>query len=430
MAVVDGLPAHAGPPTRALPAAGVNTGVDGFAPNLYTTVNGQIRQAWVLAHHGYAPEDTPKVSCIDVDTGDFCTDATGNPTTWPKPLNTTPKPLGSGNTGDLSTTQAPNGVIQTDAARVLRFPVITQSPNSTFSGGSVGIGCLNMQLQANCQYAPLAPLTTQVGSNINGISGLVAISNRIYAQLTNGRMACYDVASALPCPGQPFTTNSPPSNDLAGLGPSNYSGSVVGIRNRIYTMSNGLLADTNTSPHMPTLTCFDPATNAPCANWTTRVISNPAVYQALAVFPSFNPQGAETGLCAVTTKRTPGVLLNCFDFNGNDALVPAGLLSIFPSTGTSAVVFPPTVTQVNGTQRSYFPFYTQDNVHKGGTACYNWNAQAPCTGFANPRSHPLVNGGLTHDYGYAYNPQNNCMYGMGHYAYMFSFQPDGGAAPC
>jgi hypothetical protein len=431
VATIGGVPAYANAPLKSLSPNGLQLGVDGFGPTLYRTQNGNVQQAWVIAHHAYAPEDEDKVTCVDLDTGAFCNGPTGQPTTWPKPLNIHAMPLGAhdSHTGDLSTTQAPNGVIQTDANRVLRYPAVTQTPSGSFSNGSVGIGCLNMQLQANCAYVPLAPLSTQVGSNINGISGLVPIGNKIYARLTTGQMACMDVQMEAPCTGQPYTGISPPSNDVAGLGPQNYEGGMIGIKGRIYTKVNGPNATTTTSPHLPTLTCFDPTTNAPCPNWGARVINDPNLYEALAVFPSFDRQGAVTGVCSITGRFTSGVIPACYDFYGNDAIVPQGLRDLFPTTGDHDIVFPPLAAFINGDERMYFPFYTQDaaQTHKGETLCFDWTTLSACSGFPKPLTHPTVNGGLTHDYGYSYNPQNNCIYGTGHYGFLFGFDALTGA---
>lgn len=435
LATMGGVPAQAGMPLKSISPSGFSMGVDGFAPTLYRTSDGNIQQAWVIAHHGYASETEDKVTCVNIDTGAFCNGPDGKPTTWPKPLNTQASPLGAhgSNTGNLSTTQAPNGVIQTDASRVLRYPAITQSPVGPYSNGSVGVGCLNMQLQQNCGYIPLAPLTSRVGSNINGLSGLVDVGTKIYARLTTGQMACLDTATETPCPGQPFAGISPPSNDVAGLGPQNYEGDMIAIKGRIYTESNGLSATTTTSPHLPTLTCWDPVNNVPCPNWGARVVNSPDLYTALAIFPSFDAQGNETGVCTITGKTsTAGVVPACYDFFGNDAVVPTAFTTLFPTTGTKTIVFPPLAAAINGDARLYFPLFTQDNpqTHKGETLCFDWTTLSACAGFPHPLMHPMVNGGMTRDYGYAYNPQVNCIYGTGHWGFMFAFRPDTGAAGC
>jgi hypothetical protein len=424
---------------KVIPPSGIQIGIDGFAPSLYRSIQtGNIQQAWTLAHHAYAPEDADKVSCVDVITGTPCPGPDGQPTTWPKPLNIFTGPLGAHNshTGNLSTTQAPNGIIQTDATRVLRYPAVTQTPiptgNGEFLNGSVGIGCLNMVLQANCPYVPLAPLTTHVGSNINGISGLVAIGNKIYGRLTNGQMACMDVLAGTPCPGQPYNGISPPSNDKAGLGPQNYEGGLLAINDRIYTKSNGLNATTTTSPHLPTLTCFDTTTNAPCANWGARVINDQNLSEALSIFPSYDRQGNITGVCTITGKSTPGVVTACYDFFGNDAVVPQGLRDLIPQTGDHPIVFPPLNAVVNGNRRMYFPFYTQDaaQTHKGETHCFDWTTQSHCSGFPIPLTHPMVNGGMTHDYGYTYDAQTQCVFGTGHFGFLFTFDALTGSHNC
>ena len=83
-----------------------------------------------------------------------------------------------------------------------------------------------------------------------------------------------------------------------------------------------------------------------------------------------------------------------------------------------------------GELRSYFPSYTEDRVHLGFTACYSWTTQSACHQFPGPLASQNTLGGDTHPYGYGYNPENNCLYGIGHTGYMFSLNATTGSFGC
>lgn len=425
--------AEAGRAARAVPAAGVATGIDGFAPFLHTTNpgHGSVPQAWVIAHHGYTSMSAPRISCVNVATGGFCPDANGNPTTWPKPLNLAAGALGSGSTGNLATTEIPQIAQDPDPNRV-RYPVVTTTAVTGFPNGSVGVGCLDMESQANCTYEPLAALTNTTGqSNVNGLTGFVVVGSKAYGTLTNGKELCFDLSSSEPCSGQPFTTNTPPNNDKAGLGVRDFIGTTAVVGGKIYITSNGTETARNTSPHPPTLSCFDPSTNTSCSSFTPKTITNANALWALAILPDLNASGTAIGVCVVTgNKTTAAPIVSCYDFNGNAIAAPPGLAGLFPTGGTQSVVFQPLTTTVSGDERSYLPFFTQSAAHPGATLCYSWTHQAPCAGFPNPLTHPAVNGGLTHDYGYAYSSARTCVFGSGDPGYMFSFNPTTGTGGC
>ncbi|MFJ2032936.1 hypothetical protein [Streptosporangium sp. NPDC087985] len=434
------LPAHADQQSRssgsavpaAVPAAGVATGMDGFVPFLHTTTGqGAYTQAWVIAHHGYSSMTAPRVSCVNVNTGGFCADASGNPTTWPKPLNINSGSLGSGNTGDLATTQIPQ-MVQASGSDVVYYPAVTTQPVTGFPNGSVGAGCLDMKKQTNCGYTPLAALTNVVGqSNVNGLTGFVVQGSRAYGTTTNGLEVCFALSNGKACPGQPFATNTPPSNDAAGLGPTDFTGTTTVVNGRIYIASNGSRVG-NGRTHPPTLTCFDPNTNASCAGWTPKVITDPNASLALAIFPDLNIPGVPIGVCTVVGNKTPAApIVACFDFTGTSIGAPAGmtaLLAQLPATGRN-VVFQPLTTTVGTGQRTYLPFYVQ-KTGIGHTVCYSWTSQSACPGFPAPLAHPGVNGGRTQDYGYTYNSTLGCIYGDGDKGYLFSFNAITGASGC
>jgi hypothetical protein len=410
-------------------AAGLNTNVDGFPFVFNETGVGGGPKVWVIGHHGYTPMTAPKIYCVDAASGTPCPDKNGT-SAWPMPLNTQPLPLDTEIPGDISTTEVPQFVTNASVTRVF-YPAVTTTPFPGFPNGSVGAGCLDLQNQLNCAYTPLAALTsTPAQSNVNGLSGFVLGGTNAYGTTTSGQEVCMSTATQTACPGQPYAGNTPPSNDVAGLGPTDFTGSMAAVNGRIYTASNGLDPTRTTTAHAPTLACFDPGTNAPCAGFGTQVVDGTSdVYISTAVFPDYNAAGTQVGVCAVATKQsTQKPTVACYDFAGATVAPPPGLANVFPAGGTGSVIFPPTNLTVSGNQRSYLPFYTQDGVYPGNTICYDWTAQSACSAFPSLNGHPSVNGGDTHDYGYAGTA--SCLYGIGDRRYLFSMNPATGAAEC
>ncbi|MEV4111242.1 hypothetical protein [Nonomuraea sp. NPDC049695] len=425
----------------ALPPDGASTGgLDGFTPILYTTTpdTGSIPQAWFIAHHAKNFQ-APKVSCVIVSSGELCGDANGNFTEWPKRLSIGTGPLGSETSYLLATTQLPQFVTDGLDSRVVRYPVVTVEPVAGFPNGSVGVGCLNMQSQTNCGYTPLAPKTDIPGvSNVNGLTGFVQVGDSLYGTATDGRQLCYRITVGGACPGQPFAGNTPPNNDRAFLGPSDYRGTTSVIDGKIYITSDGSDRARTTWPHPVTLTCFDPAFNVPCTGWTPVFVQYRDAYRILAIFPRYSPDGTvQPGVCTIAGNKTPAPpIVNCYDGTGNGAPPPLGLSEVFPAGGARSVVFQPLTIKLSDDLRTYFPFYTEDRTYLGQTVCYSWTYATACErsgdlpGFPNPLSHWNVNGGDTHNYGYAYSPARACVYGGGDTGYVFGFNPVTGGTGC
>jgi len=412
---------------RATP--GERTTVDGFPFLFNETGTNAGPKIWVIGHHGRTPMTAPKIFCTDAVSGAPCPDKNGTKT-WPMPLNTQPLPLDTDTPGDVATSEAPQYVMNPAGTKVY-YPVITRTPFPGFPNGSVGAGCVDPQNQLNCAYTPLAALTNTPGqSNVNGLVGFVGVGTNLYGVTTSGLELCMSTVTQTPCPGQPYAGNTPPSNDVAGLAPTEFTGSQAAVGGRVYTASNGPDPSSTTSPHPPTLTCFDPATNASCTGWGTKVISSATdTYVATSVFPDLNAGGTEVGVCAIAGKRnTQKPTVACWDFTGTALTPPPGLAAALPAGGAGSVIFAPLNLTVSGNVRSYFPLYTQDNVYPGNTICYDWSAQGPCVGFPVLNGHPGVNGGDTHDYGYVNTA--TCIYGTGDRRYLFSMDPVTGAAEC
>ena len=116
------------------------TGGDGFTPVIYRDEEGAV-EAWNIYHHLAMP--SPKVVCTNLLTNQPCA---GGP--WPRPVNTTPGPLGSGATGDLESTLVPQYVVDPQNPAKFYYPAM--------AAASVGVACLDMGAQANCGYFPLA----------------------------------------------------------------------------------------------------------------------------------------------------------------------------------------------------------------------------------------------------------------------------------
>ncbi|WP_211588907.1 DUF7617 domain-containing protein [Allorhizocola rhizosphaerae] len=365
------------------------TGGDGFTAVIYRGPGGSV-EAWNMYHH--LGELQPKVVCTNLLDNQPCS---GGP--WPRPVNTTPGPLGSGSTGDIESTLVPQYVV--DPARPERFyyPAMTVS--------SVGVACLDMAAQANCGYVPLQA----IGGAVTGLEGLVNVGGNMYAVSTNGQILCLTLATLTPCAGQPYAAVAPGSNNGAY-----YWGSL--------TVANGLVFVSSSTGAGPRLGCFDPATTAACAGWATaRAAAGTHTYSA---FTSYNPAGTANGACIAAVSAGPPAV-TCYAIDGSPLAAPAG----FGNVANGANTFNPTVIVApNGHLQSYFPFWGGSLL--GATGCYDWTAAAICAGFPFPKTHPNVNNGLTRDYGYTYDETTQCLLGLGDSGFLFSVDPANGLSPC
>lgn len=422
----------AGPKTEATPAlraGGVYTNVDGFPFLAEGLGTGGAPQLWVVGHHGHPPLTAPKVYCLDIGSGRPCPDANGSKS-WPMPLNTRALPLDTDVPGDIATTEIPQFVAD-PVHDAVYYPALSTVASPGYPHGSIGAGCIAPRRQFNCAYTPLAALTDLPGqSNVNGLAGFVRVGPDLYGTTTDGREVCMALANQAPCPHQPYATNTPPSDDRAGIGPVDFIGSEAAIDDRIYIASNGSSAATTTRPHLPTVSCFDPAIAAPCAGWRPLVPTTAAdAYVATAVFPDYSPAGSIAGVCAIVTKRDARApTLACDSVAGRSVRPPAGLASLLPSRATFTVVFPPLALRVGSGLRDYFPLFSSDGRYPGNTACYDWSAQAPCAGFPRLAGHRSVHGGDVRDY--AYTATSMCIYGSGDRRYAFSMNPRNGTTGC
>ncbi|WP_203987580.1 hypothetical protein [Sphaerisporangium rufum] len=424
---------------RGMPSQGIHSNIDSFAPLLFMQSGPNPGlQAWSIAHHAFAPPAAAKITCVNIADGTHCTDPAGQPTAWPKTLNTQPSALGTlpsaldAKIGDISTTEVPQYITNPLDTSLILYPAVTSTPFAGYPKGSVGVGCLLLATQYNCGYQPLAPLTNNPGkSNTNGLTGFIQVGDEIYGASTDGQVLCYNTLNLLRCDGQPYkNTGIIPNNDKAGIGPQDFLGNTETVNGRVYISSNNE-SGFSTTPHPPTVTCFDPAAKAPCAGWTPQADGGPDAMRILAIFTERDAQNNAVGVCTVAgqkTKKAP--VVTCHDFNGGIRPTPPGLQEIFPADGAKSVVFQPTQIAYSQQQRSYFPFYTEDGKYKGDTLCYNWTTRAACEGFPEPSGHPLVNNGFTLDYGYAFYQPTGCLVGSGHKGWIFGIHPENGTSIC
>ncbi|HEX4703125.1 MAG TPA: hypothetical protein VH352_13425, partial [Pseudonocardiaceae bacterium] len=370
-----------------------STGGDGYSPIVHRAPSGDI-QAWNMFHHLFAA--APKVVCSDLTTGAPCA---GGP--WPRPVNTAPGPLGSGSTGDIASTLTPQYVQDPGRPGVVYYAGVTAS--------AIGVGCLDMNAQANCGFFPLAPT-----SAANGLAGLVTTGGNLYGVGGDGRVVCLTIASQAPCPGQPYPAIVPANHNVPnGL----YMGSMALVGGKVF-------ASSAPAGGTPVLGCFDLATATTCAGWTAPQAIGPAGSTTYDAYTAYDTAGNPVGACA-TTVGNPTSIATCYTTAGAPLAAPP----VFAALAAGQLVFDPeTVLSPDGHTRSYFGIW--GGADAGATVCYDWTTAAACSGFPFPNGHPNANGGVTRDYGYSYDPITRCLFGLGDAGILFSEDPTTGASPC
>ncbi|MEV4415477.1 hypothetical protein [Catellatospora sp. NPDC049609] len=375
------------------------TGGDGFTPVLYRSANGAV-ESWNIYHH--LGTTAPKVVCINLLTAQPCA---GGP--WPRPLNTTVGPLGSGATGDLGSPMAAQFVFDPDRPGVVYFPA--------FSTTDLGVGCLDLDARANCGFFPLIATGGSPASN-NNLAGFVESGGNLYGVSSTGAVLCLTMATRTPCAGQPYAAVVAPHGTQPGAaGSQHYFGSL--------TLAGGKVFMSSSPAGGATVGCFDPATSGACTGWASPKPAGPANLVTYGIFTTYTTSGADEGVCV---PPAGGVYqLHCYDLAGAALTPPA-----FPALPNGVLTFnPKTITAPDGHLRSYFPFWGGPIL--GATGCYDWTTDAACAGIAFPRTHPGVGGtGNTRDYGYDYDAAGECLIGLGDAGLLFSLDPITGASPC
>ncbi|GAA4832536.1 DUF7617 domain-containing protein [Kitasatospora terrestris] len=383
-----------------------STGGDGFTPILHRTASGEV-QAWNIYHH--AGRTAPQVVCSNLSTGQPCT---GGP--WPRPLNTTAGPLGTGATGDIGSPLTPQYVLDPQHPGQVLYPAVT--------AGSVGVGCLDLDAHANCGYTALAPTGT-TPSSANSLAGLVLAGDNVYGVATTGQVLCLAAATRTPCAGQPYAPVVTPNHDLPSTPNSLYLGATTVVGGKVFASSSPQ-GSGSTAPGAPAIGCFDTSTLTACAGWTTPHLAGPnAGYYTYDVYTAYDTAGHPDGVCTSTVGGA-NVLTTCYGLDGSARSAPGTLSTL---AGGVLTFNPETVTTESGT-RSYFPVWGGSVA--GATVCHDWTTAAPCAGFPLPATHPGVNGGATRDYGYTYDTTTRCLIALGDAGVLFSLDPATGATPC
>lgn len=385
-------------------AVATSTGGDGWSPFLYRDDTGRF-ESWNIFHHGETSPTTPKIVCTDLLTGALCA---GGP--WPKPLNTTPGPLGNGFTGDISTALVEQYVTDPANPGVTFYPAVTT--------GSVGVGCVDLAARANCGYTALQNAGGSP-SSVNGIVGVVAAGGNLYAASTTGQVLCMVMATRAPCAGQPYAAVVNPNGNAPGGFPGNYQGALAVVGGKVFVTSAS-------SP--PTMGCFDPATTSACAGWGAPKAVGPAGFADFTAYPDFDAAGNATGVCSTVTDGAPNpVRTTCFDVDGSARAVSPGLAGL-PQIAGSLLFNPLTINGEDGHLRSYFPQWGGSLA--GATSCVDRTTGTLCAGFPTPSTHPNVNGGATREYGHAFDEATGCLYVLGDAGILFSLDPTIGVSPC
>jgi hypothetical protein len=383
-----------------------STGGDGFTPILHRTALGEV-ESWNIYHHAGAA--ARQVVCSSLTTGQPCT---GGP--WPRPLNSTPGPLGSGDTGDISSPLTPQYVQDPDRAGVVYYPGV--------SAGAVGVGCLDLAARANCGCVALEAVGASP-SSANSLAGLVAVGANLYGVASTGQVLCLAMASRTPCPGQPYAAIVPPNHDLPGNPGGLYQGALTVADGRVFA-SSAPLGSGSSVAGPPALGCFDPASGGVCSGWDTPHPAGPgAAYNTYNAYTAYDTAGRADGVCT-TTVGGAHLATVCYTLAGAPLAPPGSLAGL----NGGAYTFNPETVTTGGTTRSYFPVWNGGIA--GATVCHDWTHAAPCAGLPLPATHPGVNGGATRDYGYSYDATTRCLIGLGDAGVLFSLDPASGTSPC
>ncbi|RJQ87219.1 DUF7617 domain-containing protein [Amycolatopsis panacis] len=370
------------------------TGGDGYTPIIFRRPSGTV-EAWNMYHHLVAA--APKLVCTDLTAGAPCA---GGP--WPRPVNTAPGPFGTGSTGDIASTLTPQYVQDPGRPGVVYYAAVTAS--------SVGVGCLDLGTRANCGYFPL--IATGPGG-ANGLAGLVTTAGNLYGVGSNGQVLCLTIASHSPCAGQPYAPIVPANNNSPG---ANYMGSMAIAGGKVF-------ASSSPAGGAPVLGCFDPATATACSGWATPQAIAPPGNSTYNAYTAYDTASNSVGACATTTGN-PTSTTTCFTVGGAPLAAP----TVFNSLANRLIFNPETATGPDGHLRSYTG--TWGGSSTGDTVCYDWNTAAACAGFPLPATHPSANGGVTRDYGYAYDQVTQCLFGLGDAGILFSEDPTTSSSPC
>lgn len=238
---------------------------------------------------------------------------------------------------------------------------------------TAGIICFDTVVAegAGDPFCGFTELTPPGDANLAGQSDMLQVGRRLYVlnpQNTTGdagarnRMLCFDVPTAAPCAGQPYSAGIT-GQVSAGQFPAPAATLIGG---RIYFP---LRVDGAARVH-----CFDPATDAPCAAGWPQPAPGISPEDVGSALPLLSASGAPTGFCLAE-----GPASRCFRLDGT-ALdlatdLPADLVAALPTTSGwngPAVVIGPRV-------------YYASNENSSGSGdridCWDFLSAAACAGF-------------------------------------------------
>jgi hypothetical protein len=384
----------------------------------------------VYALHHHQPADSPAIACLERATGTICAG-------YPYALSTTVGPasaagLGSGNIGTV--------LFQDE------YPIVgDRLYYGAQTSADYGIGCFDFATQENCSYVALGAVPDTLGP-FPATFSMKQVGDLIFTIDINHDVACFDLSTLAACPGYPQSvggvaeglTPFDPGTNTQG-GPTLLIEEIDG--RLVYVMNHGLFAVPGSSAYgsASEISCFDTASAQRCAGWTS--ISATATTMTDGVTPGgggYNSiikrrssSGTTLGFCAIGNTGvfgiSSGVLVDCYDLNGIAIPSPAGLGAPWLASALAIIdleigdrVYIPLMHSFSGVS----PGYT------GATQCWDWSIDGPCPGFGVDGYRPWtdINGAETSDYGYV--TDGTCLYGLGDSGYVWSFDPETGAAPC
>jgi hypothetical protein len=235
------------------------------------------------------------------------------------------------------------------------------------SDATAGVVCIDTTIAATnpnpfCGFTAL----TAPGEASTGVSTGMLVGSRWYAFnfFSGGNVAgaknkllCFDVSTAAPCAGQPFSVSIGAGNVTVGSFPVPAT-AAIGSRLIIPISLDG--ADK--------LACFDAVTQTDCAGSWPVTLGFPHDF-AGSPFPLLDGLGNITGFCLSTSSN------QCFDLTGASVATPANMASVIGAgTGWNGPAF------VLGA-RVYVPNGNADQVK-----CYDYSTSASCANF--PHSLP------------------------------------------
>lgn len=313
---------------------------------------------------------------------------------------------------------------------------------------TAGIQCVNLNTHTSCGYTALYDEASLPGPGYaSTFAGVEEHGGKLYgvryvndatSDSNPAQVYCFDTVTSAACSGYSYNTGQPLGTNALLMVDAGTSTKVRGIPYRVPTKIVGtkLYSVINYNSYATTtysatqkslgsrVLCFDTTTNGTCTNWPTAGVhfrgTNTQNDEVTTLFT--NENAPDSIICAIGDINyvAPGTPLaqfagECYN-PATSAVVP--LPTGLPTAVTSAggiVVFDDTI-QIGS--RMLIP-----NAAASRVSCYDWATSSVCSGFPGNGAHnwSSVNGGNTKDYGYAYDADTQCMWGLGDSGYLWSF---------